>query len=77
MPTVERRTAVSFYPTDHPALNITLKSRLMQLLRERQEDLATGIALDWADYRFRCGQMQGLVTAINMCDEVLREMSER
>jgi hypothetical protein len=75
---VERRaSAVSFYPTDHPALNITVKSRMVALLREKQEDLASGLANDWADYRYRCGIMNGLSTAIAMCDEVIREMSER
>ena len=75
---VERRaSAVSFYPTDHPALNITVKSRLAALLRQKQEDLATGLASDWADYKYRCGVAEGYREAIAMCDDVLRELSER
>ncbi len=73
----ERRSAVSFYPTDHPTLNITVKNRLAQMMRERQEDLALGLAQDWADYRYRCGVVQGLSLAIELCDEVFRELSER
>jgi len=73
----ERRSAVSFYPTDHPALNITVKSRLVQLLREKQEDLAQGLAADFPDYKYRCGYAEGIRLAITMCDEVLRELSER
>jgi len=71
------RGAVSFYPTDHPALNITVKNRLSELLRNMQVDLGSGLAQDWPDYRFRCGIMNGLTTAIAMCDEALAEMSER
>lgn len=71
------RSAVSFYPTDHPALNITVKSRMVALLRDRQEDLSLGLAQDWADYRYRCGFAEGLRAAIAMCDEVLKELSER
>jgi hypothetical protein len=75
---VERRaSAVSFYPTEHPALNLTVKSRLGAILREEQENLALGVAADWADYRYRCGVMRGLSTAIDLCDEVLKEMGER
>jgi hypothetical protein len=70
------RSAVSFYPTEHPALNITVKSRLAKLMREMQEDLGTGISADWADYKYRCGQIQALSTAIAMCDDVLREMNQ-
>lgn len=68
-------SAVRFYPTDHPALNITVKSRLEQLRREQQENLGSGIAADWPDYKYRCGQILGLSLAINMCNEVLEEMS--
>ncbi len=77
MPTIERPSAVRFYPTDHPALNITVKQRMIALRQEMQENLASGLAADWADYRYRCGIVNGLSTAIAMCDEVIREMSER
>jgi hypothetical protein len=71
------RSAVSFYPTDHPALNITVKNRLLQLLREKQEDMAMGLASDFPDYKYRCGVAEGLRTAIAMCDDVMKELSER
>lgn len=71
------RLAVSFYPTDHPALNITIKSRLSQRLRELEEHLAQGLAQDWPDYKQRCGRAEGLREAIAECDVVLRELSER
>jgi len=72
-----RPLAVSFYPTDHPALNITVKSRLAELLRDKQEDLAQGLASDYADYKYRCGYAEALKMAIAMCDDVMRELSER
>jgi hypothetical protein len=71
------RGAVSFYPTDHPALSIGVKNRLTELLRAMQVDLGSGIAQDWPDYKYRCGVLNGLTTAIAMCDEILSEMSER
>lgn len=69
------RSAVSFYPADHPALNITVKSRLEALRREHQENLGSGIAQDWADYKNRCGIIQGLTIGIEFCDRVLEEIS--
>jgi hypothetical protein len=71
----ERRSAVSFYPTDHPALNITVKNRLSERVRNMQVDLA--YTQDWPDFKFRVGKIEGLTEAIAMCDEVLTEMAER
>jgi hypothetical protein len=72
-----RPSAVSFYPTDHPALNIGSKSRIAAHMANMQVDLGSGLAADWADYRFRCGVIDGLKTAIAIIDEVMTEMEPR
>ncbi len=77
MAVAPRASAVSFYPTEHPALSITVKSHLEKMLREGQENLAEGYASDWADYRYRCGVMHGLRLAIGTCEDVFKQMSER
>ncbi len=71
-----RSSAVSFYPTEHPALNITVRARLSVLVREKEQDVGSGLASDWADYKYRCGQVDGLKIAMAMCDDVFKEMSE-
>ena len=69
-----RASAVTFYPLDHPALNLTVKSRLMELLSNARVDLGSGLAQDWADYRYRCGLIAGLQAGIDFCDQMIEEM---
>ena len=70
----QRRSAVSFYPTDHPALNIGLKKGLSELLDEQRIHLDK--AQDWADFKFRCGVVHGLETAIAMCDQLFERLND-
>ena len=48
-----------------------------QRRKELIEQMATGYAQDWADYRERVGTVKGLDTALALCDEVEKELTER
>lgn len=41
------------------------------------EWLANGAALDFPDYRFRAGKIQGLRRALALCDEAESEINKR
>jgi hypothetical protein len=35
-----------------------------------------GIATDFADYRYRCGQAHGLATALDILSEIVKSMGD-
>lgn len=57
-------------------------SRLYRLLKERVEEtiaqysqsIIGGQAKDYADYRDACGYMRGLNDALNLCDDIERDL---
>jgi hypothetical protein len=66
-------SAVSFYPLDHPALNITAKQRIAKLRQQLREELE--LASDWSDQRYRVGMIRGLELALNEIEAVFEELT--
>lgn len=72
--TAGRASAVTFYPLDHPALNITGKNDYAKKLHNERVDLGDGLAKDFADYRYRCGRIAVLRETVEWFDERLKEV---
>ena len=63
------------FAVDPPYAVQTLRTRLNQLIKEAATELAGGYAKDFPDYRFRCGNIEGLTAALRICDDI--EKKER
>ncbi len=71
----ERPTAVRLYAPDHPALAVTVRARIEQRRKELIDQLM--FALSWDDYNIRAGKVRGMDDALQMIDDVERELSGR
>jgi hypothetical protein len=45
-------------------------------IEARQEQIASGLASDFPDYRYRVGQINGLTTALEMLGEIVKSMGD-
>ena len=52
------------------------RQEIGELIESRSEFVASGAAADFADYRFRCGELTGLSTALNIMQEIVRSMGD-
>ena len=52
------------------------RKEIGDLIENRSEFIASGTAADFADYRFRCGELTGLSTALNIMQEIVRSMGD-
>lgn len=66
-------SAVRYFTPDSTAMRRKLRSKLEARAAEHAGFLATGTAVDWADYRYRCGQIQALNEAMAICDAAEKE----
>ncbi len=71
-----RESAVRLFAPDHPALAHTVAARLVKEIQAKSEQVAQGYPADWADYRQRVGELKGLQRAIEICQEIDKEMRE-
>lgn len=51
-----------------------LVGKLRKELEDESRRLSTGIASDFADYRRRCGKIEGLNFALSFCEEARDEI---
>lgn len=71
-------SAIRLFAPDHPALAVTVRARLEKERNSQIEQMATGYAQDWGDYKQRVGIVKGLDEAIQICLNVEQELkSER
>jgi hypothetical protein len=66
--TADHGDALRIYASDHPALARGLHAKLLKTAAEYAQQLATGCAQDWADYKQRIGVIRGLNEAAQMCE---------
>ena len=68
-------SAVRLFAPDHPALAIKLRQRL----EERRRDLFERIASSptWDDFRWNQGRLIGLKDAIEIAEDIEKELTER
>lgn len=45
-------------------------------IENRHDQIVKGLAGDYADYRWRCGQVQGLATALDIMGEIVKSMGD-
>ena len=65
------------YLSDHPLLAANLPARIKKEQDERRLQVSEGYATDYADYRERIGVIKGLQVAIQLCEQLNRELQER
>lgn len=70
----ERPSPIRFFPVDHPAMPHTLRGRLEARRKELTDAMVSGFALDFADYRYRAGQINGIEMALSFCADVEAEL---
>jgi hypothetical protein len=52
------------------------RKEIGELIDTRSDFLSSGAAADYADYRYRAGEIAGLTTALNMMGEILKSMGD-
>jgi len=61
-------------------LDVRLLNRARKEIGEEIEathnQIVGGLAVDFADYRFRCGRVQGLATALDILGEIVKSMGD-
>lgn len=71
----QQPSAVRFFAVDHPAVAGTVRARLEKYRRELVEQFQS--AVDWGDFKYRSGRLQGVDDAIQHCIDVENESAER
>lgn len=66
-------SAVRYFVPDSRALPRTLRGKLTARRDELGQFVVDGHASDFADYRFRVGQIEGLTQAIDICEQIEKD----
>lgn len=53
------------------------REQIGKLIEDRAAALIQGVAGDYADYRGRSGEINGLKTALNILGEIVRQMGDQ
>lgn len=61
------------YALDQPQTARTVRARILKYRQEQIEQLGTGYARDFADYKNRAGVIEGLNIAAGIAEEVEKE----
>lgn len=69
---LERDSGFHVFALDHAPHMRTIRKRLEVIRGERSDDLLAGLAVDYADYRYRVGYLKALDEALRVCDEIER-----
>jgi hypothetical protein len=56
-------------------LDVVLE-RVKEMYANASEDLAAGVATDYAEYRYICGMLNGLLKAKNEIDDIKRNLED-
>lgn len=70
-----RGTAVRLFASDSPQLARTLRGELTMRRKDLATAVADGLAMDWADYKHRCGVIRGFDEAIQACSDAEDKLS--
>jgi hypothetical protein len=57
--------------------HILLEERIREEGDKIREQLATGVALDYAEYKWNVGCLYGLKMCLKLCEDIEREFDER
>lgn len=52
------------------------RQKLTDEIEAKSDQLAHGLAADFADYRYRCGEIAGMRTALGMLGEIIKSMGD-
>lgn len=66
-------TAVRYFVPDGSRLPRGLRGKLMARQTEFVGAIASGIASDYADYRYRAGIIAGMKEAIDICEQLEKD----
>ena len=71
------RTAVQYFVPENPNLTRTLRGKLHEHMQKLSEALVKSYGIkDFPDYQRRVGVIEGLNTALTLCDEADKELGE-
>lgn len=68
--------AVRIFALGHPHVADTLRDRLMKRQADLVAQIGVGNAEDFADYKGRVGVIRGLQEAIDLCEQVNKELGD-
>jgi len=57
-------------------LLISARKQINELIESRTEAVASGLAEDHAAYKQRCGEIQGMRMALDVMENIVREMGD-
>lgn len=52
------------------------RQKLTDEIEAKGEQITHGLAADFADYRYRCGEIAGMRTALGMLGEIIKSMGD-
>lgn len=52
------------------------RKQITEEIDAKTEQIAHGLAADFADYRYRCGEIAGLNAALRMLGEIIKTMGD-
>lgn len=64
------------FALDPPMVARTMRAKLIKTREQLVNAMADGYVSDFPDYRFRCGQINGIDLALAICDEITKEERE-
>ncbi|MBM7047567.1 hypothetical protein [Rhizobium lusitanum] len=53
------------------------REELGEIIGTKSEAVAGNIAVDFPDYKYRCGEIAGLNTALEVLSEIVRKMGDQ
>jgi hypothetical protein len=68
--------AVHYFIPNHPQLARTLRGKLENARNLAASQVADGHAMDWGDYKWRVGVIEGFNRAIELCREAEKQLGD-
>ncbi|SCB30354.1 hypothetical protein [Rhizobium lusitanum] len=53
------------------------REELSEIIESKIEAIAGNIAADFPDYKYRCGEVAGIRTALDVLSEIVRKMGDQ
>jgi hypothetical protein len=69
---MEQPSAVRFFAAEHPRQPRSLRQRLEARLLQLNSQVL--LAADWGDFKYRAGQVAGVLEDIELCKQMEKEL---
>jgi hypothetical protein len=71
-----RTSPVRYFVPETPQFTRNLRQKLADERTKLAEQVASGIALDFAVYKERCGVIKGIDIALKLCTEIEQDLRD-